>query len=484
MSLKIVLNRKSNIDLSQQLYQQLKKLILDGSLPAGERIPSSRELAETLKISRPTVAISLDQLQQEGFLFLKHGSGTFVSANIRKVAGKPKVRVRVSKFGKHLEKQLRSEKTSEILSKTRQEPDIAFYCWRPALDQFPHETWARILGRNARDNQTSSHREPATSTGQENLRAAIALLVEKYRGLQCTKEQVIIVNGLHQAIDLVARMQLDDGDTAIIEEPGYHRAREIFSAYGAKIAGGAVDGEGIRVAQFRSNKNTRLIYVTPSHQFPTGHTMTLARRLALLDWAQTNGAIILEDDYDSEYHGQAKPIPALMSLDKHESVIYAGTLNQIMMPSLGIGYLIVPPSLVALYTRAHSLAGDTLPPSVQDSVAEFINDGHLDSHIRKLRLLYAERRTALLQSLNKHLGGRVKISGQDTGVFVLAQFDNSLTSKQIIERAAANGIGLTDTKSFYLGKPKPNEFVLGFGSLKPSQIKEGIRKLAKIIRCD
>lgn len=481
MSLKIVLNRKSKIDLSQQLYLQLKQLILEGELAAGKRIPSSREIAETLHISRPTVAVSLEQLQQEGFLFLKHGSGTYVSQNVRKPITKTKVEMRVSKFGNVLQKQLKAEKKIASTGKAAKEPQIAFYCWRPALDRFPHETWARILGRNAREHNKSIQPEFTFLNGQENLRDAIVQLVRKYRGLYCTKEQVIIVNGLHQAIDLVARLQLNEGDTAIIEEPGYHRARDIFSAYGAKINAIAVDEEGIKVSQFRKSKNTRLIYVTPSHQFPTGHTMSLERRQALLNWAQSNGAMILEDDYDSEYHGYSKPIPALMSLDKQERVIYTGTFNQIMMPSLGIGYLIVPLSMVALYSRAHELAGDTLAPAIQDSVAEFITAGHLDSHIRKLRVLYTERRAVLIQALEKHFAGAAKISGQESGVFILAQIDTLISLDDIIEKAAGIGIGLTDTRNFYCGEAKPNELVIGFGGLKPAQIRQGIKKLAKIM---
>lgn len=480
MSLKIRLNRRSKVDLSQQLYIQLKQLILDGTLGAGKRIPSSRELANSLKISRPTVAVSLEQLQQEGFLYLKHGSGTFVSTALSTKKMEGKLNTPLSNFGKALQKKMKVE-SRELDEKNIHQPKISFHCWRPALDQFPDQTLARIIGKKAREHVANKRDLAVSSCGQDNLRAAIAIFVERFRGVNCAKEQVIVVNGLHQGIDLAARLHLNRSERVIVEEPGYHGAREIFTGYCAAITSSPVDQEGIKVSALRRGKKTGLIYVTPSHQFPTGNTMTLARRLELLAWAQKENAMILEDDYDSEFSESAKPVAALMSLDKRESVIYAGTFNQIMMPSLGLGYLIVPPSLVPLYEHAKDLAGTAAAPHLQDAVAEFITAGHLESHIRKLRQLYGERRLLTAQTLKKHFGSKVRISGENAGVFLLCQFETAKSTDEIIRTAGALGVEITDTRDFYSGKAKKSEFVLGFGSLKPEQIKNGIRCLAKVI---
>lgn len=488
MTLDIKLNRRSQQELSQQLYDQVKRLVLSGSLRPGERIPSSRDLAARLKVSRPTVAAGLAQLQAEGYLDVVHGSGVYVSSQLPNQkakaqsfdgAGPSGQTVSVSSFGKFID-----TINQDFAGLTQKEPEIAFYCWRPALDQFPSTEWARIVGKHARSCQYTDFDDTAQPQGMPQLRAALSRLVQRFRGVACKSDQVIVVNGLNQGLDLAARLHLDSGTTAGVENPGYHAARFLFTASGAKVVPIAVDDAGLQVDQLRKapGKNCRLLYVTPSHQFPTGATMPLSRRLELLQWAKSTGATILEDDYDSEFHTTAKPIPALMSLDKADRVIYLGALNQLMFPSLGLSYLIVPPHLVSTYTRARELTGVQLPPHLQEAIAEFVDSGHLDRHVKRLAVLYSERRQALLDSLEKHLKGKVSVQGTSAGVFVLASFKTRLSSQEILRRALSAGVGLTDTRPFYATATQAKEFILGFGSLTEEEIEEGVKRLARILR--
>lgn len=505
--LDIKLNRRSSQELSQQLYEQIKALVLSGNLRPGARIPSSRDLAQSLKVSRPTVAAGLAQLEAEGYLNVVHGSGVYVSPELpgrrrRGVSGeetasaKPTrgagrgagrssvasdvtIEHQLSEYGTFV--RALSEKFDGIAQK---EPEIAFYCWRPALDQFPSVEWARIVGKHARACEETDFDDTAEPAGILALRKAIAGLAQRFRGVSCTSDQVIILNGVNQGIDLVARMHLESGISAAVEDPGYHVARSLFSACGARVIPVPVDEDGLSVADLSASarRNCRLLYVTPSHQFPTGATMTLARRLKLLQWAKQAAAVVLEDDYDSEFHASAKPIPALMSLDKHESVLYLGALNQLMFPSLGLAYLIVPPSLVRSYARARDLTGVQLPPHLQAAIAEFIDSGLLERHVKRLSNLYSQRRACLVQALEKHLEQQVTIRGTSAGVFVLATFDTRLSIEEIRKRALQAGVGLIDTRPFYADKQSSREFILGFGSLTEKKIEEGVRRIARALR--
>lgn len=489
----IKLNRRSAISLSSQLYEQLKELILSGSLKAGEQIPSTRELAGELKISRPTVTVCLEQLAKEGYVELRQGLGTFVLEQLKlqgthflvetagrstpskkKTSAPEELRFPLSDYARFLQTQT----LNDIQSAT--EPEISFYCWRPALDQFPLTEWARLIGRHAREADVDSldaHFEPA---GCLELREAIADLVGKYRGVSCMPDQVIVTMGLNQALEIAARLHLMAGSTAVVENPGYHLVSSLFQSQKAKLLAAPVDEQGLDVGFLqRLRQPVNLLYLTPSHQFPTGVTMPLARRLQLLDWAARNDTLLLEDDYDSEYQAVGKPTPALMSLDKTGRVIYVGTLNQLMFPALAVGYLIVPAPLAPIYVTARQLAGEQLPPFVQMAIAEFMNGGQLDRHIRKLRNLYGERRQVLIDSLIKQFGDKVTLSGTEAGVFVLASFQSRFSTKQIIERATKLGVGLTTTELFYQHLAPEGEFILGFGNLSATQIREGVRRLGR-----
>jgi GntR family transcriptional regulator/MocR family aminotransferase len=473
MKLKLSIDSRKSEPINQQLYEQLRRLILDGKLKSGEKMPSSRELAQLLNISRPTIAAGVKQLVAEGYLESRHGSGCYVAELETAVKKGRKSRARLSDYARFIDALPEGVPATD-------DCEISFHCWRPALDQFPLSDWARLLGRCARTPDMHLLDNDWDAQGNAVLRRSIAGLVKRYRGIKCSPEQIILVMGLNQGLDLAARLHLTKGLTAAVENPSYPLSWSIFAAYGARVAGIPVDEEGLCTE--RLPPQAGLIYVTPSRQFPMGVVLPIARRMELLEWAQRSNAIIVEDDYDSEYHDEGRPIPALMSLDKNECVVYLGTLNQLMYPNLGLGYLIVPHRMVDTYRKARLLAGAHLPLHLQMAIAEFIDSGDLDRHVKRLRALYKDRRNTLVGALKKRLGELVEVRQERSGVFVIARFKTRLSAATILNRAAEAGVSLTSTEDFYLRHAPRNEFILGFGSLSERQIIEGVSRLARILK--
>ena len=314
------------------------------------------------------------------------------------------------------------------------------------------------------------------SAGYEPLRNEIAAYVSRSRAVRCTPEQVLIVNGSAQGIDLCARLLLEAGDEVAVENPGYHGAHRIFAGYGARLRPARIDENGIVIGDL--GKKARLVYVTPSHQFPTGVAMSLTRRLELIEWSRRNNAVIIEDDYDSEYRYSGPPLPSLQGLATGVAVIYIGTFSKVMFPSLRIGYVIAPESLVARLRRAKWLADRHTPVPEQAALADFIAEGHLERHIRRMRRIYGERRDALVESLDRHFGDRVQIHGDAAGMHVLVRFKD----ERIAERAEEAKVQLISSGAYYLTEPPRGEFVLGFSSIGERSIREGIRRLAAATR--
>jgi GntR family transcriptional regulator/MocR family aminotransferase len=479
----IQLDKESTVSLSQQIYESLRNQILNGDLKPGDRLPAARNLSKSLDISRPTLATSLEQLELEGYLEIRQGSGAYVCTTLKQKPNRDKegqgpAKLPISEYGEFLEALPEQHETGTT---DQSEPEICFYPWRPALDQFPLEEWARILGRQARNSDLSVLDYVFQAQGDQWLREEICGMVARFRGVKCTPEQVIITMGLNQGLNIAASLHLRNGSSVVVEDPGYSFAWSIFRGHGANVVPISVDAQGLRVDWLADTRNAKLVYVMPAHQFPTGGVMPLTRRLELLEWARRKNAIILEDDYDSEYQDHGKPIPALMSLDTSGCVVYAGSLNQLMFPSLGLGFLLVPPHMVSLYTRARQYAGEQLSVHLQRAIAEFIQEGHLDRHIKRLRGLYSERRNVLVQALVENLGGKCGIVNTGAGVFVLARFKSKYNDEEIMERAKKQGVGLVSSKSFYLVRAPRNEFILGTANLDEEQILEGVARLAKII---
>ncbi len=485
MDLAITLNNNSSKPLHQQLYEQLRQAILTGRLTPGERIPSTRFLAKSLSISRFTVTTSYEQLLSEGYLETVTGSGTFVCQqipddliysnpieNIKKINSAP---IKLSQYGDLVN-------TKNVPRIPEAKLQINFRYGTPALSEFPIKTWRRLLSRycSANLDWLDYSTEPL---GYQPLRKAIAHYLTRSRAVNCQPEQILITNGTQQALDLILRLLISPGETIAIENPGYLSARIIFETQNADVLPVSVDNSGLIVQELADStqKNIRLVYVTPSHQFPTGAILSLPRRLELLNWAQQSGGLIIEDDYDSEFRYGEKPIPALQGLDKSDSVLYIGTFSKVLFPSLRIGYLVLPKSLVAIFTRAKWLNDRHLPILEQQVLAEFINEGHLERHIRKMRSIYDKRRQVLVKALKKHFGKRAKILGEKAGIHLMVCFKSNLSDEEIIQKAATVGIGMMSANPHYLVNHPTGEFIFGYGDLTKTQLTEGIRRLSGII---
>lgn len=485
MDLAIALDSNAAVPLHRQLYEEMRRAILSGRLLPRQRIPSTRTLAKSLGISRTTVTQSYEQLFSEGYVQAIVGSGTFVCAQLpddllrstpiesaQKIAP-PQIKLSTYAAGLAL---------TDVPGITEPNAPISFRYGRPAFDQFPMKLWRKLLSRHCRSNP--DWLDYATNPlGHKPLREAIARYLARSRAVQCDPDQVMLTNGTQQALYLVMRLLIDPGDAIALEDPGYLSARRIFLSQGAKLLPVAVDESGLIVKEFANylTESIKLVYVTPSHQFPTGAILSLPRRLELLAWAQQTRALIIEDDYDSEYRYGSQPIPALQGLDQSDSVLYIGTFSKVLFPSLRIGYLVLPQSLVSVFTRAKWLSARQLPLLEQHVLADFIEEGHLERHIRQMRMLYDQHRQVLVQALNAHLGKRATILGENAGIHLMVQLHTNLQDQEIVRRAAFVGVGMISAQPHYLKANCTGEFIFGYSELTEQQLQEGICRLAKVL---
>jgi GntR family transcriptional regulator / MocR family aminotransferase len=491
MDFMISLDNRSPVPLHRQLYEEIRKSILTGRLTAGASLPSTRTLALSLGVSRSTVTQSYDQLISEGYLQTYVGSGTKVSEHLPddllQVAPPKTHKLRaearktpspkLSRYGESLADAAPFEPTEPRMP-------IHFKYGIPALDEFPMDIWRRLLLRHCRADRSRLLDYAETAQGEPGLRAAIVGYLGRSRATRCTADQVIIVNGSQQAIDLVTKVLVDRGDRVALENPGYLGARRSFLAQGARLEPVPVDEQGIIVERLpaRSSSQAKLIYVTPSHQFPTGAVLCLPRRLELIAWAADAGAMIVEDDYDSEFRYSSRPIPALQGLDENENVIYAGTFSKILFPSLRVGYLVVPPPLVRIFVRARWLSDRQTPTLEQRVLADFINEGYLERHLRRMRTLYDRRRQTLSRSLKQHFGDRVTILGENAGMHLMARLETGRTDEEVLRRAREAGVGIISARIYYLTDARAGEFVFGYANVSERKIQEGVRRLAKALK--
>jgi GntR family transcriptional regulator/MocR family aminotransferase len=467
----ILVDRTSSKPLHRQIYDQWRQGILNGRFHRAARVPSTRELAAELAVSRSTVTVAYDQLIAEGYLETARGSGTFVGRELpshKPATGSEQASPvpRLSRYGAGLNRDFAYPRTAR-----------GFLCltqWRPDLGLFPIATWRKLLMRRLRSAAPELFDYSDQSAGFDPLRQEIAAYVARSRAVRCTPAQVIIVNGSAQGIDLCARLLLDEGEEVSIENPGYHGAHRIFAGYGARLRPAGIDDNGIVIQDL--GKKSRLVYVTPSHQFPTGVAMSLGRRLELIEWARKHSAVVIEDDYDSEYRYSGAPLPALQGLAPGVAVLYIGTFSKVMFPALRIGYIIAPPNLVAPLRRAKWLADRQTPFPEQAALADFISEGHLERHIRRMRRTYGERRSALVEALDRYFGDRVHIRGDAAGMHLLVRFED----QHMAGKAAAAKVQLLSSAACYLTEPPAGEFILGFSAIGERSIREAIRRLHSI----
>lgn len=455
-------------NLSGEIYRQIRNAIGDGRLRPGDCLPASRDLAESLKVSRTTVTVAYDRLAGEGFIVSRIGAGTYVNNHV----------VRTTREERRVAGSLQPRAVWDSISISRAFDAAAQFDFRTGLPDaslFPHETWRRLVVQALRSEAVAGgvYGEPA---GHRGLREAIARHIGISRGVQVSADDITITSGAQQSLDLIARALLEPGDRVAVEDPGYHPPRFLFQSLGAEVHGVSVDSEGILVDQMP--RKARLVYVTPSHQYPLGVTMSLPRRLALLDWADRNNAAIIEDDYDSEFRYTGRPLAALQGLDPEQRVIYIGTLSKVLFPSIRIGYIVAPPELFDALLSARCLGGHQSPTLEQAVLADFISEGHFARHIRRMRVLYAERQQALVNAAKSELKGLLEIRPSDAGMHLLGWLPEHVDDRSAFRAAIAAGVEVTPLSAYSIEPPKRGALRLGYTGYKPREIWRATRRLA------
>jgi GntR family transcriptional regulator / MocR family aminotransferase len=469
-----------NLDLPayQWLYEAVRSEILGGRLGPGARLPATRDLARQYGLARGTIVNAFDQLASEGYVEGSVGSGTYVSKVLpeqllhvaSKQAEKPathrKLPTVISNYG------LRAK----LFGGYENRPTRAFRANLPALDLFPTALWTKIATRCLR-RISKRNLMGCDPLGYGPLRHAVAEYLGRSRGVRCVPEQVAIVSGVQEALDLTARLLLDPGDLACIENPGYPGAVLAFQALGAKISAVGIDNAGIAIPQIPP-RGVRLIYVTPGHQFPLGITMSLGRRLQLLEWAWKSGAVIFEDDYDSEYRYSGRPIPSLQGLDNHGVVLYASSFSKVLFPALRMGYIVIPFNLVNRFEAALSLSVRHAPLLEQLVVSDFITEGHFGRHLRRMREVYAERLSVLLGEADLRLAGLLEISSVAAGLQTVGWLADGVNAESAATAAADRNVDVTPLDRYSQGKVTPEGLQLGFAASDVKEIRRGVAELA------
>ncbi len=470
------------VPLYRWLYEQLQAAIPDGRLRPGKRLPATRDLAAVYRLSRATIVTAFQQLKSEGYVEGKPGSGTYVSivlpeqllqvGGVRQESRLPRRRVVLSAYAKRLQP-LRSRPAH---------PVRAFRPNQAALDLFPTTLWAQVAARRLRRASTKLLAGGET-LGYRPLREAVADYLNTSRGVKCSADQVLIVSGAQEGLDRTARLLLNPGEPAWMEEPGYPGAAAVLRAVGAKICGVPVDAEGLDLARgIKRWPRPKLVYVTPAHQFPLGVTMSLRRRLALLEWARKSGVLIFEDDYDSEYRYSGRPVPALQGLDRAGVVIFGGSFSAVMFPSMRLGYLVVPPEMVDIFAAAQSISTHHPPLLGQAVLCDFIREGHFARHIRRMREVYAERLGILLKAAREKLDGLVEISNVEAGLQTIGWLPKRARAQDVASAAAQKNVEVIPLQQYAFGRVRGNGIVLGFAAVEPRELRRGVEELAQVLR--
>jgi GntR family transcriptional regulator / MocR family aminotransferase len=475
-TLHLPLDRSSGHPIHRQIYDGLRRAILEARLSPGQRVPSTRALAEDLGVSRLPVLTAYDQLLHEGYLEGRTGSGTFVSAAIPDDLLTPPQPPEAHAPARRVRRAKRATPWP------RDEGGLGpFRISLPALDRFPHATWSRLVARRARTLRPAdmAYGDPA---GLVALRVAVAEHLRAARAVRCEVEQVLIVSGSQAAARLAATVLLGPGDRVATEEPGSPLIRGALAAEGADVVPIPVDEEGMSVAALqRRGGRVRAAYVTPSHHYPLGTSMTAARRLALLDWAHREGAWLLEDDYDSEYRYVSRPLGALQGMDTHERVIYIGTFSKVLFPALRVGYVVVPSTLRQRFVDARETFDLFSPTLYQLVLADFIREGHFARHLRRMRGVYRARRDALLSGLARHCSDRLSVINADAGLHLAVMLEDGLDDRDVVRRMAARGLTATPLSSCYAGGSGRSGLLLGFGGSTERRLLEATRVLGEVL---
>jgi len=461
------------------LYGALRSSILEGRLHPGARLPATRDLARQYRLSRGTIVNAVEQLKSEGYVQSRMGSGTYVSRilpdDLLQVAGsaeplpsrKPRKRPQtISDYAKRV----------HLFPNYEPRPTRAFRPNLPALDLFPAALWAQVAARRLR-NVSMNFLLGCDPLGYSPLRHAVADYLGTSRGVNCVAEQVAIISGAQEAFDLVARLFLNPGDRVCMENPGYIGAAAVFHSLGARISYVPLDDEGMKLRE-TTLRRARLVYVTPGHQFPLGITMTLPRRLQLLESARKSGTLILEDDYDSEFRYAGRPVPALQGLDRHGLVLFTGSFSKVLFPSLRLGYLVLPPDLLDRASATLSITRRHAPLIEQAILCDFITAGHFGRHLRRMRQIYAERLAVFLHSARQNLTGLLEISGVEAGLQTVGWLQRDVNGESAARAAAKRNVEVIPLSFYTQGNIASTGLQLGFAAVDAKEIRRGVHDLA------
>ncbi len=491
--------------LSRQLYQALRLRVLDGRLASGTRLPASRDLAAALSISRNSVVRAYDQLYAEGFIEGRVGDGTYVAQLPNTALPTKKLSTKVSTglptglptglstnwldlpvvtSSKVIHSGALERVEKHHLSRPPSGPPRAFRVGVPAFDLFPFEVWAKLSAAFWRkpDLQQLCYGAPE---GDERLRGLIAAYLRSSRGMQCSAEQIVITSGAQQGISLCAQLLVEPGDGVAVENPGYRAAGHAFAVAGARLHGVSVDSDGINCAELAGLSDCRLAYVTPSHQYPTGVIMSLARRLELLAWAERTDGWIIEDDYDGEYRYSGAPLAPLAALDRQGRVLYVGTFGKVAFPALRLGYLVLPMGLVEAFARRRAVDVRHSEVSTQAVMAEFMAAGHFQRHIRRMRRAALSRRNTLLAGWPVDIPGVGSLPSVAAGLHLTVAVESLARERELIEKAATVDVEINGLSSYWLpdsSTPLDQRagLVLGFAAVPEETIRAALGRLRKV----
>ncbi len=473
--------------LYRQLYVSIRTALTEGHLSSGTRLPSTRDLADQLGVSRNTVVSAFKELKSEGYLESRVGAGTFVCDNL------PEQMTRAfSSSAENAASLQLADTESRTLSLSENArrvsdqsftalddpvPKTAFRQGIPALDAFPIDTWAKLASRRWRF-LPSEKLVYGDSAGYPPLRKAIARHLRTSRGVRCEAEQVIVTSGAQHALSLAARVLLDPGDTAYVEDPGFPRMWAVFAAANADLRYAPINDEGIALSPLQTGETPTVVGITPSHQYPLGITMTMERRLSLLEWATRNDVWILEDDYDGQFRYSGEPLAALQGLDNAGRVLYAGTFSKTLFPALRIGFLVVPPDLVTPFVEMRATMDRCAPRINQMVLTDFITEGYLKQHIRKMRTLYATRQDTLLNAIEDELGDVIDISSSNAGLHLVGRLPQAVDDRAVSDHLADHGI-IALPLSFYSNRSLDRGgLLLGYGCTSEEEIYEGVQRMS------
>ena len=472
---------RAGTPLYRWFYEELRAAILAGRLRPGGRLPATRELAAEYGLSRPTLVAAFEQLRSEGYVEGKIGSGTYVSQTLPEellqapptnpIAKPRRSKLPLSSYARRLRPLPGAE------SRTAR----AFRAGQPALDRFPMGLWAQVAARRLR-RVSANLLAGGEALGYRPLRQAVADYLNTSRGVRCSADQVLIISGVQEALDRTAHLLLDPGDPVWMEVPGYPGAVSTFRAVGARICPVPVDAEGLDLEAGRRRwPNPRLVYLTPANQFPLGVTMSLRRRLSLLEWARRSRSFVFEDDYDSEYRYRGRPIPALEGLDRAGVVIFAGSFTDALFPALRLGYLVVPADMVEIFAAAGSVSTHHPPLIDQAILCDFLREGYFARHVRRMRELYAERLAVLVEAAKERLAGLLDVPNVEAGLRTVGWLQQGISAERAARAAAEQGIEVVPLNRYAYGRSYRNGLVLGFAAVDGRELKRGVERLAQAL---